>query len=122
MGKGDRKSRRGKIQIGSFGVRRPRKKQKTIVSKPFKAKVQQVIAEAKHSVKPEAAVKTKVHPKEEIPVIKTEVQQEVATETKVKTKATAKPKAEPKEKAETKSKVKEKAEPKAETKTKKKKE
>lgn len=26
MGKGDRKSRRGKIQIGSFGKRRPRKK------------------------------------------------------------------------------------------------
>lgn len=26
MGKGDKKSRRGKIHIGSFGKRRPRKK------------------------------------------------------------------------------------------------
>lgn len=26
MGKGDRKSRRGKIFVGSYGVRRPRKK------------------------------------------------------------------------------------------------
>jgi 30S ribosomal protein S31 len=31
MGKGDKKSRRGKIIIGSFGVRRPRKKSKTII-------------------------------------------------------------------------------------------
>ena len=29
MGKGDQKSRRGKIQVGSFGVVRPRKKAKT---------------------------------------------------------------------------------------------
>jgi 30S ribosomal protein S31 len=28
MGKGDKKSRRGKIIIGSYGVRRPRKKKK----------------------------------------------------------------------------------------------
>ena len=28
MGKGDQKSRRGKIQVGSFGVVRPRKKAK----------------------------------------------------------------------------------------------
>jgi 30S ribosomal protein S31 len=26
MGKGDKKTKRGKIQIGSFGVKRPRKK------------------------------------------------------------------------------------------------
>jgi 30S ribosomal protein S31 len=31
MGKGDKKTRRGKIVIGSYGVRRPRKK--TIVTK-----------------------------------------------------------------------------------------
>ncbi len=29
MGKGDKKSRRGKITIGTYGVRRPRKKNKT---------------------------------------------------------------------------------------------
>jgi 30S ribosomal protein S31 len=34
MGKGDKKSRRGKIIIGSFGVRRPRKKKKGIVVPP----------------------------------------------------------------------------------------
>ena len=34
MGKGDQKTRRGKIQVGSFGVVRPRKKVKstTVVS------------------------------------------------------------------------------------------
>ncbi|MCX7861713.1 MAG: 30S ribosomal protein THX [Bacteroidales bacterium] len=31
MGKGDRKSRRGKITLGSYGVRRPRKKKKNKV-------------------------------------------------------------------------------------------
>ncbi len=30
MGKGDKKSRRGKLFSGSFGVRRPRKKKKVI--------------------------------------------------------------------------------------------
>jgi 30S ribosomal protein S31 len=30
MGKGDKKTRRGKIAIGTYGKRRPRKKQKTI--------------------------------------------------------------------------------------------
>lgn len=29
MGKGDQKTKRGKIQVGSFGVVRPRKKAKT---------------------------------------------------------------------------------------------
>jgi len=34
MGKGDRKTRRGKITLGTYGVRRPRKKKKsTIVNK-----------------------------------------------------------------------------------------
>lgn len=32
MGKGDQRSRRGKIQVGSFGVLRPRKK-KAIANK-----------------------------------------------------------------------------------------
>lgn len=31
MGKGDKKSRRGKIHIGSHGVRRPQRKAKTII-------------------------------------------------------------------------------------------
>lgn len=33
MGKGDKKSRRGKIILGSSGVRRPAKARKTLVSK-----------------------------------------------------------------------------------------
>jgi ribosomal small subunit protein bTHX len=32
MGKGDKKTRRGKIVIGSYGVRRPRKKSKKIIT------------------------------------------------------------------------------------------
>jgi len=39
MGKGDKKSKRGKITMGSYGVRRPRKKIKTIVKPVKKAKV-----------------------------------------------------------------------------------
>ncbi|RZW54240.1 MAG: 30S ribosomal protein THX, partial [Flavobacteriaceae bacterium] len=31
MGKGDRKSKRGKISLGTFGVRRRRKKAKAVV-------------------------------------------------------------------------------------------
>ena len=33
MGKGDQKSRRGKIQVGSFGNLRPRKKAKVATAK-----------------------------------------------------------------------------------------
>ncbi|MDP2236393.1 MAG: 30S ribosomal protein THX [Bacteroidales bacterium] len=32
MGKGDKKTRRGKIVMGSYGVRRPRKNDNTVVS------------------------------------------------------------------------------------------
>jgi 30S ribosomal protein S31 len=38
MGKGDQKSRRGKIQVGSFGVLRPRKKAKVVAAKAETAK------------------------------------------------------------------------------------
>jgi len=38
MGKGDQKSRRGKIQVGSFGVLRPRKKAKVAIAKAATAK------------------------------------------------------------------------------------
>lgn len=34
MGKGDKKSKRGKIVIGSYGVRRPRKKKNTMAVAP----------------------------------------------------------------------------------------
>jgi 30S ribosomal protein S31 len=38
MGKGDKKSKRGKIHIGSFGVKRPRKKAVSKVATAKKAK------------------------------------------------------------------------------------
>ncbi|MBP6978761.1 MAG: 30S ribosomal protein THX [Bacteroidales bacterium] len=45
MGKGDKKSKRGKITIGSYGVRRARKKKRTsprIVSAPKEKEVKKV--------------------------------------------------------------------------------
>lgn len=38
MGKGDKKSRRGKITNGSYGKRRPRKSSKTLVTSEEKSK------------------------------------------------------------------------------------
>ncbi|MBO6606026.1 30S ribosomal protein THX [Psychroserpens sp.] len=38
MGKGDKKSRRGKISSGTYGVRRPRKKSRTPVVANSKSK------------------------------------------------------------------------------------
>jgi len=110
MGNGDRKSRKGKIRLGSFGVRRPRKKHKNVVAKAVKVKTPEIIAEVKHSIKPEAVIKTKVQPKEETIVIAAEVKHE--------TKAKAPAKTETKEKAEPKAKTKEKAEPKVKTESK----
>ena len=60
MGKGDKKTKRGKISRGSYGVRRPRKKSKPIViaSKPKKKAVapKKEVAE-KAKAKPKAAAK-----------------------------------------------------------------
>jgi 30S ribosomal protein S31 len=39
MGKGDKKSRRGKINNGSYGKRRPRKASKTVVASEEKLKI-----------------------------------------------------------------------------------
>lgn len=36
MGKGDKKTKRGKIHIGSYGVKRPRKKAAAKTAKPAK--------------------------------------------------------------------------------------
>lgn len=44
MGKGDQRSKRGKIQAGSFGILRPRKKN-TLAAKKAAAKV--LVAKAK---------------------------------------------------------------------------
>lgn len=67
MGKGDKKSRRGKISKGSYGVRRPRKKVKPALVKveakkpkatPKKSTAKKTTAK-KTAAKPKAATKTK---------------------------------------------------------------
>jgi 30S ribosomal protein S31 len=42
MGKGDKKSRKGKISMGSYGVTRPRNKKKTVVTTSKTKKVKPV--------------------------------------------------------------------------------
>ena len=61
MGKGDKKSKRGKIIIGSFGVRRARRKKKGIVAppKPKELKVKAKPAEEPVKVAVEAAAEEK---------------------------------------------------------------
>lgn len=71
MGKGDKKTRRGKIVIGSFGVRRPRNKSKKIIigkvleTKPKKPIEEQVIKPVEIPEIPKA-----VEIPEEIPMVK----------------------------------------------------
>ncbi|MDA3823432.1 MAG: 30S ribosomal protein THX [Bacteroidales bacterium] len=84
MGKGDKKTKRGKIFGGSFGRTRPRKKTKeTIVAKPAKKATKPV---EKVEVKPEPVAK-------EAPVVK-----EVAEKPVAEKKAAPKPKADKAEK------------------------
>ncbi len=52
MGKGDKKSRRGKITMGSYGVKRPRKK-----NKPAVVATKKVVAKKVATPKAEAAPK-----------------------------------------------------------------
>ncbi len=55
MGKGDKKSKRGKITIGSFGVSRPRKKAKSIKGEASpKAEKTSELKEKKTTKKPAA--------------------------------------------------------------------
>lgn len=54
MGKGDKKTKRGKIILGSYGVRRPRKKTTAEVA----------ISKPKASTKAEPKSKAKAEPKE----------------------------------------------------------
>jgi 30S ribosomal protein S31 len=74
MGKGDKKTRRGKIVIGSFGVRRPRKKskklnvEKPLGPKPKKPVEEQVIMPVETPEIPEVKVTTPIP--EEIPAVK----------------------------------------------------
>lgn len=61
MGKGDKKTKRGKISMGSYGVRRPRKKQKAITNAA--PKVKKAAAKPKAAPKPKPVAKKKAAPK-----------------------------------------------------------
>lgn len=89
MGKGDKKTRRGKIKMGSYGVKRLRKAKKTVVipAKPKKVKV--VIEEAEAPVKKTVAKKAPAKKA----VAKEVVAKESADEKVVAKKAPAKKKA-----------------------------
>jgi ribosomal small subunit protein bTHX len=64
MGKGDKKTKRGKIILGSYGVRRKRKASTAVFKKIVKpAKVIRT-AEVAEEVKPAKEKKIKVPPKE----------------------------------------------------------
>jgi 30S ribosomal protein S31 len=58
MGKGDKKTKRGKIFMGSYGVRRPKKVKKTVTPEPAKEL-------NKKTIKKEEVVIENVIPKEE---------------------------------------------------------
>lgn len=69
MGKGDKKSRRGKIIIGTYGVRRPKNKAKSLenksdsTEKDIKTKVKKTLPEKKE-VKEKKEIKEKAEIKE----------------------------------------------------------
>jgi 30S ribosomal protein S31 len=66
MGKGDKKSRRGKLFMGSFGITRPRKKKKTVkVEKVEPAPAPVVKTKPAVKAKPAAKPKTTRKPKAE---------------------------------------------------------
>lgn len=81
MGKGDKKTRRGKIVMGSYGKKRLKKKKATI------AEVKKTTPKAKVTPKPKAEPKPKVETKP-----KAEAKPKAKSETKPKAKAEAKPK------------------------------
>ncbi len=72
MGKGDQKTRRGKLFAGSYGVRRPRKKPTNVFIPP------------KPVVKVEIAVETETKPKVKPPVAKTKAKPAAKAKTTVK--------------------------------------
>jgi len=63
MGKGDKKSKRGKITMGTYGVRRPRKKKKGFSKAEPKAK--KTTAKPKAGAKPKPNAKKKAAPKKD---------------------------------------------------------
>jgi 30S ribosomal protein S31 len=59
MGKGDKKSRRGKIILGSYGVRRPRSSKSQVIIKAELAPAEKVVKVKKVADKPAANPKPK---------------------------------------------------------------
>ncbi len=59
MGKGDKKSRKGKIFMGSYGVSRPRKKSKSASPKKIAKKAEKAAAAPKKAAPKKAAAKKK---------------------------------------------------------------
>ncbi len=92
MGKGDKKSRRGKIVLGTYGVRRPRKTKKKIVpaaSAPVVEKAE-VKSHVKAHVKTEEKAKAKVEEKANVKAeVKSDVKAEVKPGVKAESKSTA---------------------------------
>jgi 30S ribosomal protein S31 len=72
MGKGDKKSRRGKIILGSSGVRRPKSKKKAIV-KVESVPAAVVVKSKKAAETPPVEPKPKVKAAEPVAVTETEV-------------------------------------------------
>jgi ribosomal small subunit protein bTHX len=71
MGKGDKKSKRGKIILGSYGVRRSRKKKSHGGNISVLPKTEKVKSE-----RGDAGPKVKVPKKAEVPVLAPEIQEE----------------------------------------------
>ena len=65
MGKGDKKTRKGKIRTGSFGNSRPRKKSSEIppVTAGKKVATKKQVAKSKPASKPKVSPKAKADPK-----------------------------------------------------------
>ena len=63
MGKGDRKTKRGKRIKGSYGVRRPKKKKNVIPEAATKKKARKAAAKPKAASPKAAATKPKTAPK-----------------------------------------------------------
>ena len=101
MGKGDKKSKRGKIIIGSFGVRRLRNKNKKALVAAVKAKDETIKAVVKEEEAFEAVAETVAKPKVVKEKAPAKEKKEAKTEKTVKAEKQAKePKAKKEKKAE----------------------
>ncbi len=78
MGKGDRKTRRGKLFGGSYGVLRPRKKKRAFSVVSTTKKAVSETEKSKTTSKPKAAPKPKPEPVDEVTEPVAEVAEPVA--------------------------------------------